>query len=152
VLKDRQRGGGGRFDRAGHDGEEDRPKMLRDNGAKEIHFRVSAPPWKHPCFYGIDTPDEENLLANQMSVDGIRAWLEVDSLGFISLEGLMRAMPKTLGYCTTCFTGRYPRGTSAAEHEAHGPRLRSSGGRAHSRGRTRPRRVTDSTSGHTPTK
>jgi amidophosphoribosyltransferase len=85
-------------------------RMLRDNGAKEIHFRVSAPPWKHPCFYGIDTPDEENLLANQMSVDGIRAWLEVDSLGFISLEGLMRAMPKTLGYCTTCFTGRYPEG------------------------------------------
>lgn len=82
-------------------------RMLRESGAKEIHFRVSAPPWRHPCFYGIDTPDEHKLLANVMSVDHIREWLEVESIGFISMEGLMRAMPKTLGYCTTCFTGRY---------------------------------------------
>lgn len=85
-------------------------RMLRDSGAKEIHFRVSAPPWKHPCYYGIDTPDEEQLLANRLDHEGIRAYLDVDSLGFISLEGLMRAMPKTLGYCTTCFTGRYADG------------------------------------------
>ena len=82
-------------------------KLLRDAGAREIHFRVSAPPWKHPCFYGIDTPDEDQLLANCMTHEEIERWMDVDSLGFISLDGLMRAMPKTLQYCTTCFTGKY---------------------------------------------
>ncbi|MCC6546957.1 amidophosphoribosyltransferase [Candidatus Sumerlaeota bacterium] len=84
--------------------------MIRDSGAREVHFRVSAPPWKHPCFYGIDTPDDDDLLANQMSIEEMARWMGVDSLGFISLEGLMNAMPKTLGYCTTCFTGNYPEG------------------------------------------
>ena len=85
-------------------------RMLRDAGAEEIHFRVSAPPWKHPCYYGIDTPDEEHLLANVMDVESIRRYLDVDSLGFVSMEGLMRSMPQTLNYCTSCFTGRYPEG------------------------------------------
>ena len=82
-------------------------RMIRDAGAKEIHFRVSAPPWKHPCFYGIDTPDEDQLLANQMTMEQMREYFEVDSLGFISVEGLMKAVPPTMSYCTTCFTGRY---------------------------------------------
>lgn len=81
--------------------------MLRESGAREIHFRVTAPPWKHPCFYGIDTPDEENLIANQLDLEGMRKYLGVDSLAFASIDCLMRAMPKTVGYCTTCFTGRY---------------------------------------------
>ncbi|HMX61733.1 MAG TPA: amidophosphoribosyltransferase [Candidatus Sumerlaeota bacterium] len=84
--------------------------MIRDSGAREVHFRVSAPPWKHPCFYGIDTPDDDDLLANQMTLEEIAKWMNVDSLGFISLQGLMNAMPKALGYCTTCFTGHYPEG------------------------------------------
>ncbi len=82
-------------------------RMLRDSGAREIHFRVSAPPWKHPCFYGIDTPDEEKLLANNYDIPGIAKYLDADTIGFISMEGLMRAMPKTMSYCTTCFTGVY---------------------------------------------
>jgi amidophosphoribosyltransferase len=82
-------------------------RVLREAGAAELHFRISAPPWKHPCFYGIDTPDEDQLLANCMSLKEMTAWMEVESLGFVSMEGLMRAMPKTLGYCTTCFTGKY---------------------------------------------
>jgi amidophosphoribosyltransferase len=106
-------------------------RMLRDCGAKELHFRVSAPPWKHPCFYGIDTPDEDQLLANRMTLDEMRDWMGVDSLGFVSIDGLLRAMPKTLGYCTTCFTGNYVDGrprrstkhmTTAKEHVAAGVR------------------------------
>ena len=85
-------------------------RMIRDSGAAEIHFRVSAPPWRHPCYYGIDTPDEDRLLANIMDVEGIRDYLDVESIGFISMEGLMRSMPKTVQYCTSCFTGRYPEG------------------------------------------
>ncbi len=82
-------------------------RMLRESGAREVHFRVTAPPWKHPCFYGIDTPDEEKLFANNFDIAGMRDYLSVDSIGFASIEGLMNAMPKTLGYCTTCFTGMY---------------------------------------------
>lgn len=94
-------------------------RMLREaGGAREIHLRVSAPPWRHPCYYGIDTPDEEDLLANQMTPEQIREYLDVDSLGFISVEGLMRAMPKTLGYCTTCFTGHYHAGRPQVVHQA----------------------------------
>lgn len=85
-------------------------RLIREAGAREIHFRITAPPWRHPCFYGIDTPDESRLIANRMSVDQMRDYLEVDSLAFISLDGLMRAVPKTLSYCTSCFTGRYPDG------------------------------------------
>lgn len=85
-------------------------RLIREAGAKEVHFRASAPPWRHPCFYGIDTPDEENLLANRMDADQMRDYLDVDTLGFISPEGLMRAMPKTIGYCTACFSGDYPAG------------------------------------------
>lgn len=85
-------------------------RLIRDAGAKEIHFRITAPPWRHPCFYGIDTPDEEHLIANRMGIDEMRDYFGVDSLGFISMDGLMRAVPPTFNYCTTCFTGRYPDG------------------------------------------
>ncbi|CAN5445307.1 amidophosphoribosyltransferase [soil metagenome] len=96
--------------------------MIRDSGAKEIHMRITAPPWKYPCFYGIDTPDEENLLANRMTVEQMRAWLGVESLHFVSMDALMRAMPKTISYCTTCFTGHYtdgrPRRSTKHMHDA----------------------------------
>jgi len=84
--------------------------LVRDAGAKEIHFRITAPPWRHPCVYGIDTPDEDLLLANQMDIEQMREYFGVDSLGFLSIEGLMRAVPPTMSYCTTCFTGLYPDG------------------------------------------
>ena len=87
--------------------------MLRESGAKSVHFRVSAPPVVSPCFYGMDFPDEEELLANQFdSVDEIRDWLGVDSLAYLSTEGLMRAVhganKSDLGYCNACFTANYP--------------------------------------------
>jgi len=85
--------------------------MLRAAGAREIHMRISAPPWKNPCYFGIDTPKRERLIAAQASdVEMIRQAIGCDSLGFISLEGLLRVMPKTIQYCTACFTGEYPAG------------------------------------------
>lgn len=88
-------------------------RMLRDSGAREVHLRISAPPWRHPCFYGIDTPDETKLFANMYDHEGMKQYLDVDSIGFVSVEGLKRAMPKTLGYCTTCFDGNYVDGRPA---------------------------------------
>jgi amidophosphoribosyltransferase len=87
--------------------------MLREQGAKRVHFRVAAPPVISPCFYGMDFPDEEELLANQFeSAEEMGAWLGVDSLAYLSTEGLMRAVrganKRDLGYCNACFTANYP--------------------------------------------
>src|SRR5207237_5130788 len=79
--------------------------MLRKAGAREIHFRLSAPPWKNPCFYGIDTPTEEELIANKMSIEEIGKLMGADSIGFLSVEGLLASVPKNISYCTACFTG-----------------------------------------------
>lgn len=83
---------------------------LRAAGAKEIHLRVASPPIRHPCFYGIDFPDPNELVANQCgSVEAIREYLEVDSLHYLSLEGMLscvRFAPDH--YCTACFSGHYP--------------------------------------------
>ncbi|PEN09220.1 amidophosphoribosyltransferase [Longimonas halophila] len=89
-------------------------KMLRDSGASSVHFRVSCPPVTHPCFYGMDFPNKEELLANQFdSVEEIGEWLGVDSLAYLSAEGMKRAVygansNNTQGYCAACFTGNYP--------------------------------------------
>jgi amidophosphoribosyltransferase len=89
--------------------------MLRNAGAREIHFRVSAPPWKNPCYFGIDTPERDKLIAaTSEDNDAIRRFIGSDSLGFISLEGLLKVMPKTTSYCTACFTGNYPPGQKPA--------------------------------------
>lgn len=85
-------------------------EMLRKAGARQIHLRITAPPWKHPCYYGIDTPTEAELIANHKSVDQMAGIFGVDSLGFISVEGLLKVVPPTVGYCTSCFTGSYPAG------------------------------------------
>lgn len=84
-------------------------RMMREAGAKEIHFLVSSPPVKYPDFYGIDTPKQDQLLAFRMSVPEMREYLGVDSLCFLSLEGTVRAtgVPKA-SLCTSCFTGVYP--------------------------------------------
>ena len=86
-----------------------RLQNIRAAGAKEIHMRVSCPPIKHPCFYGIDFPTKSELIACTHTLEEIRSFLEVDSLGFISLEGMLSAVsgPES-SYCTACYSGQYP--------------------------------------------
>ncbi len=83
-------------------------RALRQAGAKEIHMRVSCPPIRFPCFYGIDFPTTEELLANNRNLEQIKEFLEVDSIGYQSLESLLScaALPKD-HYCTACWTGKY---------------------------------------------
>jgi len=90
-------------------------EMILDAGAAEVHFRIASPPTAWPCFYGVDTPQREKLLAATMSADEMRDHLGVDSLKFISLDGLYRAVgeaggrdPKAPQYCDACFSGEYP--------------------------------------------
>ena len=86
-------------------------KMLRDAGALEVHLRISAPPTTDPCFYGIDTPEKEHLIAAKNNVEQIRQYLDVDSLGYLSLEGLYESVEGETGsFCDACFTGNYPVG------------------------------------------
>jgi amidophosphoribosyltransferase len=85
--------------------------MVRAAGAREIHMRISAPPWRNPCYFGVDTPERSKLIAaTTQNVDEIRKYIGADSLGYISVEGLLKVMPKTISYCTACFTGEYPKG------------------------------------------
>jgi amidophosphoribosyltransferase len=82
---------------------------LREAGAKEVHMRVSCPPHRFACHYGIDFPDPQKLIANQMSMEEIRKYLGVDSLGYLDVEGMVRATGKPLNeFCLACFTGNYP--------------------------------------------
>lgn len=84
-------------------------QMVRHAGAKEVHMRISSPPTTHPCLYGIDTPTHEELIASKCSVEDIRAYLQADSLGYLSHEGMMRvARGQNQRYCSACFTGNYP--------------------------------------------
>lgn len=88
-------------------------RMIRDAGAKEVHFHVAAPPVISPCFYGMDFPSREELFANQFdSVEDMASWLGVDSLSYLSIDGLEKAVASAnespLGYCNACFSGNYP--------------------------------------------
>ena len=90
-------------------------EMILDAGAKEVHFRIASPPTAWPCFYGVDTPQREKLLAATMSEEEMRDHLAVNSLKFISLDGLYRAVGEAKGrdpnvpqYCDACFSGQYP--------------------------------------------
>lgn len=84
-------------------------QLLRSGGAKEVHMRLSSPPIKYSCFYGIDTPTREELIASSKSLEEIREFLTADSLQYLSLEGLLGAVaPDQEHYCTACFTGNYP--------------------------------------------
>ena len=84
-------------------------QLLRKAGAKEVHVRVSSPPIRYPCYYGMDFPTKEELIAHSQSVDEIKYHLGVDSLGYLSIEGLSSAVPsRGAGYCTACFGGGYP--------------------------------------------
>ena len=83
-------------------------KSLREAGAKEIHMRIACPPIAHPCFYGVDFPTPEELLANQRSLEDIRDFLKVDTVGYLSIEGLLScaSLPPD-HYCTACWSGEY---------------------------------------------
>lgn len=86
-----------------------RVKTLREAGAKEVHMRVSCPPLKFPCFYGIDFPTKKELIASKHSVEWIRNFIGLDSLGFLSQEGMLDSMPLPREeFCTACFDGNYP--------------------------------------------
>ncbi len=88
-----------------------RIKNLREAGAKEIHMRISCPPIQYPCFYGIDFPTRKELIASSHSVEEIRKFLTADSLGYLSVEGLLSSVSGNKeNYCTACFTGEYPVG------------------------------------------
>ncbi len=83
--------------------------MLREAGAKEVHLRLSSPPITSPCFYGIDMPTKKELIASSKSVESIRRFLKADSVGYLSLQGMLElpALPPD-EFCTACFTGKYP--------------------------------------------
>lgn len=83
---------------------------LRDAGAREVHLRISAPPTTHPCFYGIDTPTQQELLASRNSLEEIKNFIGADSLGYLSLEGLLEVCSEKSGsgFCHACFSGEYP--------------------------------------------
>jgi amidophosphoribosyltransferase len=89
-------------------------EMVRDAGATEVHFRIASPPTTHSCFYGVDTPNKEDLLAHKLSLSGMREFIDADSLAFVSMDGLYRAMgeAKRLSgapqFCDACFSGDYP--------------------------------------------
>ena len=84
-------------------------RMLRDAGAKEIHLRVSSPPYRWPCFYGMDTGSRGELLAANLTVDEIREYLDVDTLSYLKLDHLLEATGAVgAGFCSACLTGEYP--------------------------------------------
>lgn len=88
-------------------------KMIRAAGAREVHLRISSPPAKSPCFYGIDTPSHQELIASSHTVDEIRNYVTADSIGYLSLEGMRWAVQRdqsleTASFCEACFSGHYP--------------------------------------------
>ena len=83
-------------------------KLLREGGALEIHLRISSPPYKWSCFYGIDTPSRPDLLAANRSLDEIREYLNVDSIAYLDIEDLRKAIGTDYGFCDACLTGNYP--------------------------------------------
>ncbi len=83
-------------------------KFIQQAGAAEVHFRVASPPVRFPCYYGIDMPSKGELLGSRMSVAEITAELEVDSLGYLSLDGLIGAVEERGPFCSACFSGAYP--------------------------------------------
>ena len=105
-------------------------QMMRDAGASEVHMRIASPPTQHSCFYGVDTPERSKLLAAQMDVEAMRVFIQADSLAFVSIDGLYRAVgapgrdPACPRYCDACFTGEYPTSlTDLAEREGKAAQL-----------------------------
>ena len=95
-------------------------RLVREAGATEVHVRISCPPTISPCYYGVDTPRRDELIAAQQSVEEIRKFLGADSLGYLSLESLRAAVDdKDHKFCTACYTGSYPTELVQLEVEAH---------------------------------
>jgi amidophosphoribosyltransferase len=82
-------------------------KMLRDAGAREVHMRISSPPTRHSCFYGVDTPSRDELIASSNKIEEINKYVTSDSLGYLTIEGLHQAVNAN-GCCDACFSGHYP--------------------------------------------
>ena len=103
-------------------------QMMREAGATEVHFRIASPPITHPDYYGIDTPEKDKLLAATHDLEGMRAFIGADSLAFLSVEGIYRAMgeqrrdPVRPQFTDHCFTGEYPTPLTDASAEAPRPR------------------------------
>ncbi|ATI80167.1 amidophosphoribosyltransferase [Sphingobium yanoikuyae] len=89
-------------------------QMMREAGAAEVHMRIASPPTKHSCFYGVDTPERTKLLAHKLDIGGMQDFIHADSLAFISIDGLYKALGEAKRadirpqYCDACFTGDYP--------------------------------------------
>ena len=94
-------------------------KMIREAGAKEVHFRISSPPTIGPCYYGIDTPSHEELIAAKNSVEEICRYMDADSLGYLSVDGMYRAVEgQRSRFCDACFTKQYRRGVPTQDPNA----------------------------------
>ena len=100
-------------------------QMMRDAGAAEVHMRVASPPTEHSCFYGVDTPERSKLLAARMDIQGMADYIQADSLAFVSIDGLYRAVGESARnsgrpqFCDACFSGEYPTTlTDIAERES----------------------------------
>ncbi|GAB4321490.1 MAG: amidophosphoribosyltransferase [Candidatus Sumerlaeia bacterium] len=112
--------------------------MLREAGAREVHVRISSPPFRNPCFYGIDTPSRVELMAANHSLEEIRRLMGADSLGYLSIEGLRRVFGGRDRFCMACFTNEYPEGVPIGEEfskHAHEGRVTVSTGRGNGKGR-----------------
>jgi amidophosphoribosyltransferase len=89
-------------------------EMVRSAGAREVHMRIAAPPTTHSCYYGVDTPEREKLLAYRYDLAGMTRFIGVDSLAFVSIDGVYRAVRESgrnaanPRFCDACFTGDYP--------------------------------------------
>lgn len=101
----------------------ERVARLRESGAKEVHVRVSSPPTARPCFFGIDFPTTTELIAGEKSVEEIRQFIEADTLGYLSVDGLLSPFGDPGDFCTACFTGRY-----AVDYSGAGGKNRLEGG------------------------
>jgi len=82
-------------------------RMLKEAGAKEVHMRISSPPTTHPCYYGVDTPDQNQLIASNYTIEEITNFIEADSLAYLSNDGLLNSVGRDLNYCKTCFDGNF---------------------------------------------
>jgi amidophosphoribosyltransferase len=89
-------------------------QMMRDAGAREVHMRIASPPTRHSCFYGVDTPERSKLLAAKHNLEEMKAFIHADSLAFVSIDGLYKALGEERRadirpqYCDACFSGEYP--------------------------------------------
>jgi len=96
-------------------------QMLREAGAAEVHMRIASPPTRHSCFYGVDTPERQKLLAARMTIAEMNDYIQADSLAFISIDGLHRALGEpgrdgaAPSHCDACFSGDYP--TTLTDHD-----------------------------------